>query len=79
MYVVPTFIIEAMFDSLLYTKFVVVFMMPLFTVVQLFDECVAIPSCDYNFDVTCGYYCDYRFDVIKVCFCCCKSDATCSS
>ncbi len=64
MYVAHVFLIKAMSDSLLYIKSVVVLMMLLLTVVQLFDECVAICSYDCNFDVICGYYYDYIYDVI---------------
>ncbi len=38
--------------------------------------CVVVCSCDYNFDVTCGYCYDCRSNVIWICSCCCNSNVS---
>jgi len=54
--------VETMYDSLLYIEYVVALMVPLLTIVQLFNDVVY--SYDYNFNVTYGYYRDHRYNVI---------------
>jgi hypothetical protein len=55
--------IETLFNSLLYTKFIIVFFMSLLTIMQLFIiGCFC--SCECNFIVTCNYCYNCRYDVI---------------
>jgi hypothetical protein len=73
MFVLTILQMESKANSLLYSKYVVTFLVPL--LVATFD-CwfVVVYFCDYNSNVTCICFDNYRFDVILIYSCCCNSN-----